>query len=239
ISYGQNSLLSLFILAAVYVLLRHGHDRIAGAVLGCLLYKPQLVVLLAALLLLDRRWRALAGLGATAVLLAAVALALSVPATLAYLALSRSFATMLGEPGFPTAKMHSLYSFFVLLFPGYLTAAAALGAGDRRSGLLPARHGPTARGVERKPEGSRARPRREGRPAHVAARLLVADRAHGRRHVVRARRIAVPLRPSPELRDSVLVEEDPAGASYHDLDAVLEVPAQQDQVRGAEAQDGR
>jgi len=33
---------------------------------------------------------------------------------------------MLGEPGFPTAKMHSLYSFFVLLFPGHLTAAAAL-----------------------------------------------------------------------------------------------------------------
>jgi alpha-1,2-mannosyltransferase len=126
ISYGQNSLLSLFILAAVYVLLRHGHDRIAGAVLGCLLYKPQLVVLLAALLLLDRRWRALAGLGATAVLLAAVALALSVPATLAYLALGRSFATMLGERGFPTAKMHSLYSFFVLLLPGHLSAAAAL-----------------------------------------------------------------------------------------------------------------
>ena len=125
ISYGQNSLLSLFILAAVYVLLRHGHDRIAGAVLGCLLYKPQLVVL-AALLLLDRRWRALAGLGATAVLLAAVALALSVPATLAYLALGRSFATMLGERGFPTAKMHSLYSFFVLLLPGHLSAAAAL-----------------------------------------------------------------------------------------------------------------
>ena len=126
ISYGQNSLLSLFILAAAYVLLRHGRDGVAGAVLGCLLYKPQLVVLLAALLLLDRRWRALAGLGATAVLLAAVALALSVPATLAYLALGRSFATMLGERGFPTAKMHSLYSFFVLLLPGHLSAAAAL-----------------------------------------------------------------------------------------------------------------
>jgi hypothetical protein len=126
ISYGQNSLLSLFILAAVYALLRRGRDGVAGAVLGCLLYKPQLVVLLAALLFLDRRWRALAGLGATAVLLTAVALALSVPATLAYLALGRSFATMLGERGFPTAKMHSLYSFFVLLLPGHLTAAAAL-----------------------------------------------------------------------------------------------------------------
>jgi len=126
ISYGQNSLLSLFVLASVYVLLRRGRDGVAGVVLGCLLYKPQLVVLLAALLLLDRRWRALAGLGVTAVLLAAVALALSVPATLAYLAFGRSFATLLGERGFPTAKMHSLYSFFVLLLPGHLTAAAAL-----------------------------------------------------------------------------------------------------------------
>ena len=126
ISYGQNSLLSLFILASVYVLLRRGRDGVAGVVLGCLLYKPQLVVLLATLLLLDRRWRALAGLGAAAVLLAAITLALSVPATLAYLALGHSFATMLGERGFPTAKMHSLYSFFVLLLPGHLTAAAAL-----------------------------------------------------------------------------------------------------------------
>src|SRR5205814_821596 len=71
-------------------------------------------------------WRALAGLGAAAVLLAAITLALSVPATLAYFALGHSFATMLGERGFPTAKMHSLYSFFVLLLPGHLTAAAAL-----------------------------------------------------------------------------------------------------------------
>src|SRR2546426_69049 len=126
ISYGQNSLLSLFILASVYVLLRRGRDGVAGVVLGCLLYKPQLVVVLATLLLLDRRWRALAGLGATAVLLAAITLALSVPATLAYLALGHSFATMLGERGFPTAKMHSLYSFFVLLLPGHLTAAAVL-----------------------------------------------------------------------------------------------------------------
>ena len=126
ISYGQNSLLSLFVLASVYVLLRRGRDGVAGVVLGCLLYKPQLVIVLATLLLLDRRWRALAGLGAAAVLLAAITLALSVPATLAYLALGHSFATMLGERGFPTAKMHSLYSFFVLLLPGHLTAAAVL-----------------------------------------------------------------------------------------------------------------
>src|SRR5947199_5146799 len=126
IGYGQNSLLSLFILASVYVLLRRGRDGVAGVVLGCLLYKPQLVVVLATLLLLDRHCRAHARLGAAAVLLAAITLALSVPAPLEYPALGRLFATMLGERGFPTAKMHSLYSFFVLLLPGHLSAAAAL-----------------------------------------------------------------------------------------------------------------
>jgi alpha-1,2-mannosyltransferase len=126
VSYGQNSLLSLFILAATFALLRRGSDGVAGLALGCLLYKPQLVAPLALLLLLDRRWRALAGLGVTAALLGVLTLVMSVPATRAYLALGRSVATMFGERGFPTAKMHSLYSFFVLLMPGHLAAAGAL-----------------------------------------------------------------------------------------------------------------
>lgn len=126
VSYGQNSLLSLFILTATFALLRGGRDGAAGLALGCLLYKPQLIAPLALLLLLDRRWRAIAGLGAMAATLVALTLALSVPATRAYLALGHSVATMFGESGFPTAKMHSLYSFFALLLPGHLAAAGVL-----------------------------------------------------------------------------------------------------------------
>jgi hypothetical protein len=124
ISYGQNSLLSLFLLTLVLALLERGHDARAGVALGGLLYKPQLSCVLALALLLERRWRALTGFGAMAILLAALSLAMSLTATLAYVATARSFATMMAEPGFPTGKMHSLYSFFVLLLPRHLTAAA-------------------------------------------------------------------------------------------------------------------
>jgi len=128
VSYGQNSLLSLFILAGAFALLRRGRDGLAGIVLGCLLYKPQLVLVLALLLGLARRGRALFGLGAMGAVLVAVSLSMSVPAALAYVRLVRSFPTMLADPAFPTWKMHSLYSFFVLLLPRHLAAAAGLAA---------------------------------------------------------------------------------------------------------------
>jgi len=128
VSYGQNSLLSLFILAGVFALLRRERDGLAGVVLGCLLYKPQLVLVLALLLLLERRWRALLGLGAMGGVLAAVSLWMSVPAARSYARLARSFPTMLADPAFPTWKMHSLYSFFVLLLPRHLAVAAGLAA---------------------------------------------------------------------------------------------------------------
>jgi alpha-1,2-mannosyltransferase len=128
VSYGQNSLLSLFILAGVFACLRRNRDGLAGVALGCLLYKPQLVLVLTLLLLLERRWRALLGLGATGAVLCALSLSMSVPATRAYLQLCRSFPTMLADPAFPTWKMHSLYSFFVLLLPHHLRVAGALAA---------------------------------------------------------------------------------------------------------------
>ncbi len=118
VSYGQNSLLSVALLAATYALLRAGRDGPAGVVLGVLLYKPQLVVVLALALLVARRWRALAGLGATTVGLAAVSWVLSATAVTSWLALSRAFPTMLTDPGFPTWNMHSVYGFCHLLVPG-------------------------------------------------------------------------------------------------------------------------
>jgi alpha-1,2-mannosyltransferase len=126
VAYGQNSLASVFILTVVLILLERGREGAAGLALGALLYKPQLVVVLAVLLLLERRWRALAGLAAAAALLAGIALAMSVPAALAWIRLSRSFSGMLADPRFPAAKMHSLYGFSGLLLPGHLAAAGVL-----------------------------------------------------------------------------------------------------------------
>ncbi len=128
VSYGQNSLLSLFILAAVFALLGQARDGFAGLVLGLLLYKPQLVLVLALLLALERRWPALLGLAATATALVLVSLAMSLPAARAYVQLASSFPTMLADPAFPAWKMHSLYSFFVLLLPGHLGLAGVLAA---------------------------------------------------------------------------------------------------------------
>jgi alpha-1,2-mannosyltransferase len=126
VSYGQNSLLSLFVLAVVFVLLGQARDGPAGLVLGLLLYKPQLVLVLALLLALERRWSALLGLAATGAALVLVSLCMSLPAARAYVRLASSFPLMLADPAFPTWKMHSLYSFFVLLLPGHLGLAAGL-----------------------------------------------------------------------------------------------------------------
>jgi len=126
VSYGQNSLLSLWLLTLTFAALRRGRDLGAGLVLGCLLYKPQLVFVLAIALLVERRWRVLAGIALTGSCLVAASLAMSVPATRSYVDLVRHFPTMLTHPGFPTWNMHSLYSFFFLLLPGRATLAQAL-----------------------------------------------------------------------------------------------------------------
>ena len=139
VSYGQNSLLSLAILAGTFVLLRAGRDTAAGVVLGGLLYKPQLVVVLALALLADRRWRTLVGLGVTGIALAGVSWTMSPPGARAYVALSHAFPTMLADPGFPTWNMHSVYSFCWLLAPGSPPLAGGLALAGSATVLVIAR----------------------------------------------------------------------------------------------------
>jgi protein-S-isoprenylcysteine O-methyltransferase Ste14 len=126
VSYGQNSLVSVGLLAGVFVLLRRGRDFAAGLVLGAVLYKPQLALVLALMLLLDRRWRTLLGLAAGGVALGAASWALSPRACIAWAELARSFLAMPRAPGFPAWNMHSLTTFFTLLLPAAPRAAAAL-----------------------------------------------------------------------------------------------------------------
>ena len=56
ISYGQNSLLSLLLLSLVYRLWRRGHGWAAGLTASLLLYKPQLLLGVALLWLLEWLW---------------------------------------------------------------------------------------------------------------------------------------------------------------------------------------
>ena len=128
VSFGQNALPSLFLLAGTHALLVRGRDGSAGLVLGLLLYKPQLVGVVALALLLERRWRAVAGVAASGAALTVAALAVSPAAVVAWTRLGRTLVAMPTFAGFPTWNMHSLPAFFLLLLPSHEPAARILGA---------------------------------------------------------------------------------------------------------------
>lgn len=73
---GQDATLVLLIYTLAFVLLRRRQEFGAGLALGCALFKFPLVFPLALILLLRRKWRVLAGLGASGVFLALVSVAM-------------------------------------------------------------------------------------------------------------------------------------------------------------------
>jgi hypothetical protein len=126
VSFGQNSLFSLAILAATFALLRRGRPFVAGMVAGLLLFKPQLLVGVGLLWLLDvrRSWRAILGGATTGVLLLA-ATALFIPA--AGRRFVEEFGAILGMHSATTLhQLHSTQGFWMLLLPGYAGAAKVL-----------------------------------------------------------------------------------------------------------------
>ena len=74
IKMGQDSAMSLLILVGVFASLKYGRDVAAGGILALGLYKPQLVLPLAGILLMSRNWPSLIGFAATATALAAISL---------------------------------------------------------------------------------------------------------------------------------------------------------------------
>lgn len=135
ISFGQNSLLSLWLLSAAYFLWLREKNFTAGLILSLLLYKPQLMVGVALLWLWDwrRSWRALAGTAAGVAGLAAL-MALFMPeASRAYLHFAREVLPNLPAwQDFPIWHLHTLRGFWRLLLPptladGLWMAGVALG----------------------------------------------------------------------------------------------------------------
>src|SRR4030066_1547662 len=90
ISFGQNSLLSLFLFSLTYYLWRKGRLLTAGLVCSLLLFKPQLVLGIGILWLLEWRkdWKALLGLSIGGLALAAISLLTLPEASLASFALA-------------------------------------------------------------------------------------------------------------------------------------------------------
>ena len=95
---GQSSFLLLFTLVLTYLALKSKQDYLAGATLALALIKPQLVVVIVAIMLYRRRWRTLLALSVTAVVLLLASLVIvGVDGVMDYAGLIRQ---MLGSDSF-------------------------------------------------------------------------------------------------------------------------------------------
>lgn len=127
---GQDSALLLFLLAMAFAALKRGQPLVAGAWLGCGLFKFHLVLPIAVVFLFGKRWRVLGGFAAGAVVLALVSAAISGRGWLV------AYARFLGElaklpmAGIHPDEMANLRGLVALLFPASiwipLTAASSL-----------------------------------------------------------------------------------------------------------------
>lgn len=117
---NQNSSLSFLLLTIFYVRLRRGGDLTAGLALGCLIYKPQLLMIPGFILLLNGRWRALIGCLLSSALWIGIGFLLSPNATSEYVRVIPQIAQLPFLPGYPIAKLHNIYGFCILLFGGFL-----------------------------------------------------------------------------------------------------------------------
>jgi hypothetical protein len=112
---GSNALLSLPIFAATFVAFRARRETLAGALLGLQLFRPQLLLAPLVLLAWKRRWRALAGFVAVALMLAGLAVLFVDPhSLLAWLSLLPLLSRMMFEPGMPTPIFSSVHALFLL-----------------------------------------------------------------------------------------------------------------------------
>jgi hypothetical protein len=117
---GQISVLLLACFSAAFVAFHLGHKWLAGAALGLLASKPQLLLVIPLVLLLSYSWKALAGL-VTSVLaqLALTWMYFGSAVVGAYFDTLWHMPRWMGfaEPGVAHVQMHSLRSFWLLLVP--------------------------------------------------------------------------------------------------------------------------
>ena len=121
LSFGQNSILSLLFLSLTYWLWRKDKFFEAGLVSSLLLFKPQMVLGLGLLWLLEWRksWRSLLGLAIGGGILAGLCFWLLPDASRSYISIARNFLpVMIYQKQFPLWHMHSLRGFWTLLLPG-------------------------------------------------------------------------------------------------------------------------
>ena len=83
---GQKGTFLLLLFTGTYLLLAQRRLFVAGAIFGCVAFKPQLVLVVALVMLVKREWRFIAGMAATGAVLAAQSLFVGWDACLAWVA---------------------------------------------------------------------------------------------------------------------------------------------------------
>jgi hypothetical protein len=118
LSLGQVSLLMACAVGEIYLALRLGRDFRAGLWIACLLLRPQYGILIGPLLILKRRWSAVAGAmaGAVVVLSASVIVA-GLPTLIAYDSSFGLSAPFRGGPHIYPLVMINWHSLILHLFP--------------------------------------------------------------------------------------------------------------------------
>jgi len=121
ISFGQNSLLSLLLFSITFWFWRKDRHFYAGMISSLLLFKPQMLLGLGILWLLDWRksWKSLLGVCLGGAALAGLCFIFFPDASKAYIELARNFLPgMIYQKQFPLWHLDSLRGFWALLFPG-------------------------------------------------------------------------------------------------------------------------
>ena len=116
--YGQLSSLSLGILSLAVGCAAHGRPALAGAMLGLLVYKPNLLIVPVLVLLTTRQWQSLAGLALGAGAELGLDVALAGPAAMrAYMGVLMEIARRPDLVQMFPAESHSVRGFVSLLVP--------------------------------------------------------------------------------------------------------------------------
>lgn len=128
-SYGHFTFLTMALVAATWVLRKRGQHFFAGIVFGLSAYKPNLMLGVAFLFLLDikRSWKSLVGAGISAGVLGAICFVLMPDASRAYVyALQHDLPALQAGAGSLFVKEHTLHVFWTCLLPGQASIVKVL-----------------------------------------------------------------------------------------------------------------
>jgi hypothetical protein len=129
ISFGQNSLLSLAILSIVFLCWKEEKYFLSGLITGLLFYKPQLIIGLLVLYILDHRIerKAITGFVVAIVVIIFLNIFLFPEASSAYLNfVTHELPSLISRDQFPIWHMHTIRGFWILLLGDYNTVADIL-----------------------------------------------------------------------------------------------------------------